>query len=101
MLVLTHNCDDKELAHEQHEVGDLVHHGEANDVAQDETERRECRHAEVLAIDGTLQQAINAWWSSRYISRCSRKAKWLSCHYIIIIIDIILVKCQEIFCPYL
>ena len=57
MLVLTHNSDDEELAHEQNEVGDLVHHSEADDVAQDETERRECRHAEVLAVDGTLQQA--------------------------------------------
>ena len=100
MLVLTHNCDDKELAHEQHEVGDLVHHGEANDVAQDETERRECRHAEVLAVDGTLQQAVDAHGCRQDVSGCPRKAKWLLCHYIIVII-VILVKCQEIFCPYL
>ena len=53
--LLTHDCDDEELAEEEHEVGDLVDDGEANDVAQDETEGREGRHTEVLAVHSTLQ----------------------------------------------
>ena len=57
-LLLTHNSDDEELAHEQNEVGDLVHHSEADDVAEDETEGREGRDAKVLAVHRALQERV-------------------------------------------
>lgn len=54
----TRYSGDDELADEADEVSDLVDHGHAHDVTDDQTERHEGGAAEVLAVDSTLQTII-------------------------------------------